>query len=185
MRNLIFFSFTLLLLGCKSDDRYTDYPTVDISVILPERYIEMNHIEYYNHFINKNIDSSFVKKQSEKIFQVSYSGIYLQDTTSIYENMLIVKTPYFNINQSTFKDIKKIAYNQLVDIYQDRGSVRRTSSSIRHGYYPYAKLSFDICSNIDTLHVTWYTINKEKTSVNIFVNSNCDNEFEDMIKTLL
>lgn len=185
MKKLTILFFCFLLLSCKNDDRYTRFPTLDISLITPDGYGTMNHEEFYSYFISKEVDSTIVLNQSNKIYNIEHTALFLQDSSNIYNNILLTKSPYFNLNQSTFKEIKKIAYDQLTEIYKNSGSIKRTSSNLSRGYYPYARLSFDVERETDTVHVTWYTINKQKESINIFVNNIAGSEYEEMIKTLL
>ncbi|MCW3785846.1 hypothetical protein [Plebeiibacterium sediminum] len=175
----------IILTSYNCNNKSHRFKAIGLSIKLPGNYIKMETTQFEDYFKNNNIADSIINNKVINIenFLSLRNSIYLQDTTNIYNNILLMGVPYINLNQKSFKQIKKVLYNSVKKSYPTY-HLTEISSTLKSGTYPYAKLIYQINNCFEDFQITYYVLNKQNQSKIIMIHNQSNLSLEDMISTI-
>ncbi len=177
--------FIIILTSNNCNNDLHKFKAIGLSIDLPRNYIKMETSQFEDYFKNKNIADSIINNKVINIenFLSLRNTYYLQDTCNIYNNILLMGVPYINLNQKSFKEIKKVLHNSVKKSYPIY-KLTEISSELKSGTYPYAKLIYQLNNCQEDFQITYYVLNKENQSKIITIHNQENSSFEDMISTI-
>ena len=182
-RSNIYYIILLILFLTNCTDEHTRFESVDISLKLPADYIRMNTTQFKAHFQSSEYSDSIVNSRIEKINNLiripNYA--YIQDTTNIFNSILIMQTPYLILNKASFKELRKYMAKLLKNSHEF-DKIERIESNLCQGVYPYAKFKYKVFICQDEFVVTYYILNKSHTTKIIAINNVDKIDYEETIK---
>jgi len=184
VRSLVVVILLLMLWSCL-ESKHTYLELFDLSIEKPIGYVEMNHTQFGDYFLNKKYSDSLVLQKKENIEALERIPVYvyLQDTINIHNNILLMQPPYIHLSQKTFKSIKQ-EINKTMKSNFPNHEVKSIESDFIRGTYPYGKFKYQIRNCQEDFVMTYYVLNKSNTTNMIVVNNKHLNDFERIIKTI-
>ncbi len=173
----------IFLVNCKSG--LTKLESVDLEMSLPKNHVQMNLKQFDSYFRNSSYSDSIVDSRLERMQGLNNlrQFVFLQDTTNIYNTILIMEPPYMNLNQKSFKTMKRELHKTLEKRFVDYDT-EQLVSELKNGTYPYAKWKYKIYNCQESFFMTYYSLNKSNRTKMIVVNNTDSLDFEESIRTI-
>ncbi|TLX71981.1 hypothetical protein E9993_19430 [Labilibacter sediminis] len=180
---IVGFLFVVFITSCAGD--HTKLDSLNISLKLPLNYIQMDS-EQFEHFYSrrKEPDSIFYDRLNKVIaLERIPNYVYIQDTTDIFNSILVMGPPYMKLNKKTFplmrEEFKKVVRNSFSGC-----SIKCMESGLKYGTYKYAKFKYKVSTCSEDFQITCYTLNKNNESKMIVINNQNKIDFEEIIQTI-
>lgn len=159
--------------------------SLNISINLPLNYVQMSASQFITFFSNSNYPDSVTYDRLDKVKQLESlpNYAYFQDTTNIYNSILIMGPPYINLNKKTHKLMEKEFVKSIRNSFPEN-KVECVESSLKYGTYNYGKFKYKISSYEEDFLITYYTLNKNNESKMIVINNQNKLDFEEIIRTI-
>ncbi|WP_075590711.1 hypothetical protein [Labilibacter marinus] len=156
---------------------------LDLAIDKPPHYVKIRPSQFASLFKGKEFADSLVEDRAARLQNLENIPHYafLQDSMNLYNNIILMQPPYYNLNKRSFKELRSEFKYMLKDRWPDF-KVEYIEEYLTRGTYPYGKMKFKIYNCQVEFITTYYLLNKTNKSKLIIVNNSDAIDFEGIIK---